>query len=181
MDGNEVIEIFNESEPSIDITRNEVVYTDIPSEVIEEMQEDIAELQTDSGASILLSLNTTTYVLTLQLKNKAGTVVSTATVDFPIESVVVNGRYDSTNKTLILVLQNGTEISIPVSDLVSGLEDTANKVTSLSSSSTDTQYPSAKCVYDLVGDIESVLTALDVRRWNKWIKNGEKQQYHHAI
>lgn len=27
-------------------------------------------------------------------------------------------------------------------------EETANKVTSLSSSSTDTQYPSAKCVYD---------------------------------
>lgn len=36
----------------------------------------------------------------------------------------------------------------------------SNKVTSLSSSSTDTQYPSAKCVYDLVGDIETLLTAL---------------------
>ena len=37
-------------------------------------------------------------------------------------------------------------------------EDTSNKVTSISSSSTDTQYPSAKCVYDyiddLIGDIE---------------------------
>ena len=32
---------------------------------------------------------------------------------------------------------------------VSGKEDTSNKVTSLSSSSTDTQYPSAKCVYDV--------------------------------
>ena len=31
---------------------------------------------------------------------------------------------------------------------VSGKEDKSNKVTSLSSSSTDTQYPSAKCVYD---------------------------------
>ena len=31
---------------------------------------------------------------------------------------------------------------------VSGKENTSNKVTSLSSSSTDTQYPSAKCVYD---------------------------------
>ena len=37
-------------------------------------------------------------------------------------------------------------------------EDVDNKVTSLSSSSTDTEYPSAKCVYDyidnLLGDIE---------------------------
>lgn len=37
------------------------------------------------------------------------------------------------------------------------LETTTNKVTSISSSSTDAQYPSAKCVYDIVGDIESLL------------------------
>lgn len=43
---------------------------------------------------------------------------------------------------------------------ISGKEDVSNKVTSLSSSSTDTQYPSAKCVYDLIGDIESVLDAI---------------------
>lgn len=42
------------------------------------------------------------------------------------------------------------------------LETANNKVTSISSSSTDTQYPSAKCVYDLVGDIESILEELDV-------------------
>lgn len=39
-------------------------------------------------------------------------------------------------------------------------EQTTNKVTSLSSNSTDTQYPSAKCVYDLIGDVETLLAAL---------------------
>lgn len=39
-------------------------------------------------------------------------------------------------------------------------ELTSNKVTSLSSASTDTQYPSAKCVYDIVGDVETLLAAL---------------------
>ena len=39
-------------------------------------------------------------------------------------------------------------------------ESTSNKVTSLSSSSTDTQYPSAKCVYDIVGNVETLLAAL---------------------
>jgi len=43
---------------------------------------------------------------------------------------------------------------------VSGKENNSNKVTSLSSASTNTQYPSAKCVYDLVGNIESLLEAL---------------------
>lgn len=39
-------------------------------------------------------------------------------------------------------------------------EDVANKVTSLSSSSTDIQYPSAKCVYELVGDVETLLSSI---------------------
>lgn len=43
---------------------------------------------------------------------------------------------------------------------ISGKEDKSNKVTSISSLSTDTQYPSAKCVYDIVGDIETILTTL---------------------
>ena len=33
-------------------------------------------------------------------------------------------------------------------------------VTSLSSASTDAQFPSAKCVYDLIGDVETLLAAL---------------------
>ena len=43
---------------------------------------------------------------------------------------------------------------------VDGKENSSNKVKTLSSSSTDTQYPSAKCVYDLVGDVESLLASL---------------------
>jgi hypothetical protein len=42
----------------------------------------------------------------------------------------------------------------------SGDEVTTNKVTSLSALSTDTQYPSAKCVYDIIGDIESLLAGV---------------------
>lgn len=39
----------------------------------------------------------------------------------------------------------------------SGWERTANKVTAIDQDSTDEQYPSAKCVYDIVGDIETLL------------------------
>jgi capsular polysaccharide biosynthesis protein len=46
--------------------------------------------------------------------------------------------------------------------LLNAKENTSNKVVSISSSSTDTQYPSAKCVYDLVGDVETLLTTLDI-------------------
>jgi hypothetical protein len=39
-------------------------------------------------------------------------------------------------------------------------EDVSNKVTSISVSSTDIQYPSAKCVFDIVGDISATLDAI---------------------
>ena len=48
-----------------------------------------------------------------------------------------------------------------VASAISGKEATSNKVTSLSSSSTDTEYPSAKCVYDLMGDVESILNTIN--------------------
>lgn len=43
---------------------------------------------------------------------------------------------------------------------LSGYQTTTNLVTSVSSSSTDSQYPSAKCVYDIVGDIESAINII---------------------
>ena len=43
---------------------------------------------------------------------------------------------------------------------LSGKQDTSNLVTSVSSSSTDSQYPSAKLFYDTVGDIESAINTI---------------------
>ena len=40
------------------------------------------------------------------------------------------------------------------------IENARYKVTSLDSDSTDSEYPSAKCVYDMIGDVESVLASL---------------------
>ena len=51
----------------------------------------------------------------------------------------------------------GAEIDAGIG-LANTSEQASNKVTSISSASTDTQYPSAKCVYDIVGDIESLLS-----------------------
>ena len=44
---------------------------------------------------------------------------------------------------------------------ITNMQTTTNLVTSLSASSTDTQYPSAKCVYDIVGDIETALNTIN--------------------
>ena len=44
---------------------------------------------------------------------------------------------------------------------VTGIQTISNLVTSVSSSSTNSQYPSAKLFYDTVGDVESVLQTLN--------------------
>ena len=57
-----------------------------------------------------------------------------------INNVTLSGNKSSSDLGLV----NQTDIS--------GKEDTSNKVTSVSISSTDTQYPSAKCLYDNIKD-----------------------------
>ena len=42
--------------------------------------------------------------------------------------------------------------------VLAGKQDVSNLVTQISSASTDTQYPSAKCMYDIVGNIEALLS-----------------------
>lgn len=73
----------------------------------------------ETGTDVELSIDNKTYVMTLNLKNSAGTVVSTATIDFPIESVVVNASY--ADGTLTLTLQNGNSVEVDISAIVSGL------------------------------------------------------------
>lgn len=163
-----------------------------------------------------LSIDTSTYVMTMALKNADGETIDSKSIDFPIESMVVNASY--ANGIITLTLQNGNTVDVDVSALISGLvpdsrtiagvdlqdnitknellsglnvadgaqvnviesitvdgvavtvtnktaaidlsgkEDKSNKVIAITSSSTDLQYPSAKAVYDLVGDIEGLLT-----------------------
>ena len=62
--------------------------------------------------------------------------------------------------TIVITLTSGDTITIDLNHDHLSYEEKSNKVTSLSSSSTDDEYPSAKCVYDIVGDIETLLAAL---------------------
>lgn len=95
-------------------------------------------LKTKTGTSISLSIDKD-YVMTLQLKNEAGTVVSTASIDFPIESMIINASY--ADGILTLVLQNGESIDVDISAIISGLVPDSRKINNkpLSSDVTLTQ------------------------------------------
>lgn len=116
---------------------------------------------TKYGASISLTMNSSTYVVTIQLKDQDGNNLgSTQTIDLPLESVVVSGSYDSATKEVILTLEGGSTIRFSVADLVSGLQ---SEITS-----------SNKLDADLVDDSTSAnkfVTAQNKTDWNaKYVK-----------
>ena len=86
--------------------------------------------QQDTGSSIELTMNSSTYVVTLNLKNADGDTISTGSIDLPIESVVVSGAYDSSTKEVVLTLQGGSTVRFSVADLVAGLVSTTDYATS---------------------------------------------------
>jgi hypothetical protein len=89
----------------------------------------ITLLEASSGNKVTLSINSN-YLMTLQLLNKNNEILSTATIDFPIESMVVNATYS--NGILTLTLQNGNTLDVDISAIVSGLvsESTFNQAVS---------------------------------------------------
>ncbi len=93
---------------------------------------------TKYAASMTLAINSTTYVVTAQLKDQNGNNLGTAqTIDLPLESVVVSGSYDSANKKIVLTLQDGSTIDIPVADLVAGLQTEITSTNKLSADLVD--------------------------------------------
>lgn len=116
-----------------------------------------------------------TSVPVTSVNNKTGAVSLTASDVGALPSSTtyvktVNGSSGAVTitvptKTSQLTNDSGFLTSAPVTSVngrtgaVTGLQD-SNLVTSLSASSTDAQYPSAKCVYDLVGNVESLLSSI---------------------
>lgn len=97
-------------------------------------------------ADLVDDTSTTHKFTTASEKTKLSGIETGAEVNI-IEGITLNGS-SLTPSSKVVALTN--------------IERSTNKVTSLSSSSTDTQYPSAKCVYDLIGDLETILNTLDV-------------------
>lgn len=128
---------------SQDITNwnNKAEVSDIPdvSNFITKDVNDLTyyELATATGNSIVMSIDSSTYVLTVSLKNSAGTILNTQTVDLPLETMVVGGSYDSVNKKIVLTLKNGNTIEFSVADLIGGLQSEITSNNKLSSDLVD--------------------------------------------
>lgn len=100
----------------------------------------------------------------IKVNNVSQSIVDKS-VNISISSAGISGSYNdlSDKPTIPVVPTNVSSFNNDAGYLTShqditGKENTSNKVTTISSSSTNTQYPSAKCVYDLIGDVETLLS-----------------------
>ena len=110
---------------------------------------------TKYAASAVLSIDTDTYVMSLQLKDQDGNNLGTAqTLDLPLETMVVSGSYNTTTKKIVLTLQGGSTVEFSVADLISGLQTEITSTNKLSA--------------DLVanGTTNKVVTATEKAAWN---------------
>ena len=115
-------------------------------------------LLTEAGYSLALSIDSN-YVMTISLKNKAGEVLDSKHIDFPIESMVVNATYK--NGVVTFTLQNGNVLDVDISDLVRGLVPTSRKIAGVDLEDDIT----AEELKTALGVFDSTVTAGELKPW----------------
>lgn len=122
---------------------------------------DLATVATSGSYSDLTNKPTIPSAVTEATVSGWGFTKNTGTVTSVNNVSPVNGNVTLSIPTVPTNISAFTNDSGYITtSALNGYEQTSNKVTSISSSSTNTQYPSAKCVYDIVGDIETLINAL---------------------
>lgn len=115
-------EHFNNMEDGIEANDTAIAAISESVETIE------TTLDTGVGTTITLTVNSSTFVMKLALKNSEGNILSESEVDLPIESMIVNAEYVEATKSLVLTLQSGSKVTVPLSALINGLVNDTRKV-----------------------------------------------------
>lgn len=145
------------------VTTTDIVYT----------KTEVNNILLDYGKTIAVSVDPQTYVCTFQLKN-GNTVLSTASIDLPLETMVLDVDYDSQTKELVITLKNGTVRRVDVSAIVSGLvnvEDFESAIQNIQDALDEKQdkiTAQNKLSADLLesGNTNKVVTQIEKDAWN---------------
>ena len=73
------------------------------------------------GAGVNFTMDPETYIVTIEVLNRAGEVIYRTYLDLPLEEAIVGGSYDEENKEIDFILRSGETFSVKIEDLVNGL------------------------------------------------------------
>ncbi len=82
------------------------------------VEEKLRILLSGYTARSTFELNEETYVLTQKNYNANGELISTASVDFPLEMAFVSADVDEAGESITFTLQNGETVNVPVSAMI---------------------------------------------------------------
>ena len=123
---------------------------------------DLGNVSTITGNGRTAVTNLTNSVLASQ----TATSITQGSTFYPTSGAVYNDvnpirvNVGTLNTNVNNLSDRVTNLNGSVIALETSKQDKSNLVTSISASSTDNQYPSAKCMYDLVGNLEDIINAL---------------------
>ena len=81
-----------------------------------------------SAGTIVASIDNSTFVMTIKLFDRNNNEMSSTQIDLPLESMVVDAEYNpAAGGAIVLKLQSGSIIPIPVADIVQGLISESEK------------------------------------------------------
>lgn len=117
-------------------------------------------------AQLNISRNLQTSDYTFTITTVDGTVLAQDSINIPVDSVVQSGTYDPTTKSVILTLNNGNSISIPVGGLVSGLassEDLNKEITDRKEADASVKAELLQAIADSAANTADEFKAVDTR------------------
>lgn len=109
---------------------NGTQYTRVPQSREEYLLLEIKDLIEQGGGGgtsnvqgLRLTMNPTTYVITAYLIDGDGQQVGESqTIDIPLESTIVGASYNNTTKIITFTLTSGATITVPIGDIIYGLQ-----------------------------------------------------------
>jgi hypothetical protein len=73
------------------------------------------------GAGVNFTMDPETYIVTIEVLNRAGAVIYRTYLDLPLEEAIVGGSYDEKNRQIVFTLRSGEKFYVKIEDLVNGL------------------------------------------------------------
>lgn len=133
---------------------DETTYTEIPKSREEKLLLEIKDLIEQGGGGtsdvqgLILTMNTTTYVITAYLIDGEGHQVGDAqTIDIPLETTIIDASYNNTTKIITFTLTSGAYLSVPIGDIIYGLQPLIDAQHKLSASLVDDSQGRFKFTY----------------------------------
>lgn len=119
-------------------------YTKVPKSREEYLLLEIKDIISQGGGGtsdvqgLVLTMNSSTYVVTAYLIDGEGQQVGDVQIiDIPLEATIVDASYNNTTKVITFTLTSGAYLSVPIGDIIYGLQPLIDSTHKLSASLVD--------------------------------------------